>query len=145
MKHLLTVVLSLSLFVSLLLSPLANSQSPVDPGKAHAAAQAWLSLTDKGDYGQSWDESGLIFREAMAKAKWSSMLTTTRSPLGSVQTREFRSAEFSRTLPGAADGLYMLVQYNTRFEQGPPTLESVTLSFEGSDWKMIGYFIQAKP
>jgi hypothetical protein len=59
------------------------------------------------------------------------------------QPHRFFPLEYAlRTLPGAPDGEYVVIQYATRFEHKPSIIETVTpmLDKDGS-WKVSGYFI----
>lgn len=139
MKRLVTTMLSLCL----LLSSLAYSESPIEPGKANSSALAWLSMTDAAQYSQSWEHAGTLVRKTVTKPQWQALLMTTREPMGAVQIREFKAAEATRVLPGAPEGQYMVIQYETQFEQGVMMIETVTITQEnGGVWKVIGYFIK---
>ncbi|MDD5138124.1 MAG: DUF4019 domain-containing protein, partial [Candidatus Omnitrophica bacterium] len=46
------------------------------------------------------------------------------------------------TLPGAPDGEYVIVQFDTTFENKKSSVESVTMSLEADGrWRVSGYFI----
>jgi len=110
---------------------------------AEAAALSWLALTDSGDYSQSWDRAASIFQGAISRENWISAVVNVRQPLGKVLSRKVKSAVFTRSLPGAPEGEYVVIQYDTQFEQKPAASEFVT-PFRDKDgtWKVSGYYIK---
>jgi hypothetical protein len=111
--------------------------------KAQDAAKAWLALIDSGQYGRSWDDAALIFKTSVSKADWENMCRSVRAPLGSVKSRTVKSATFTRTLPGAPDGEYVVIQYDTRFENKASAVETVTPMHEkDGSWRISGYYIR---
>jgi hypothetical protein len=84
---------------------------------AEAAALAWLALTDSGSYAQSWDQAAGMFQGAISRESWISAVVNARQPLGKVISRKVKSALYTRSLPGAPAGEYVVIQYDTQFEQ----------------------------
>jgi|SRR5580658_4078225 hypothetical protein len=119
----------------------ALAQDEPQVAKAEAAAQTWLALADSGDYAQNWDQSSSLFQASISKAMWAGALGNARQPLGKVMSRKVKTAVFKRSLPGAPDGEYVVIQYATQFEHHTAT-ETVTpmLDKDGS-WRVSGYFI----
>jgi len=111
--------------------------------KAEAAALAWLALTDAGDYPRSWDQAAGYFQASISKPNWIHAVGNVRQPLGRLISRKVRSAKYTRSLPGAPDGEYVIIQYDTQFETKDGAIETVTplLEKDGS-WKVSGYFIK---
>ena len=66
-----------------------------------------------------------------------------RRPLGNVVSRQLRSRTYATELPGAPDGEYVVIQFNTTFENKQVAVETVTpmLEDDGS-WLVAGYFIR---
>jgi hypothetical protein len=111
--------------------------------KAQAAATTWLALTDAAKYGPSWDEAASLFKAAVTKAGWESALKGVRAPLGVVKSRKLKSATFTRTLPGAPDGEYVVIQFDTQFENKAAAVETITPMHEkDGSWRVSGYFIK---
>jgi len=133
------------LFASfLLLVPLASRADDAEGvPKATSAAKTWLALTDSGKYGASWDTAAAMFRGAVTKENWEKALGTVRAPLGAVRSRKLKSATFTHELPAAPKGDYVVIQYDTGFENKPGAVETITpmLEKDGS-WKVSGYFIR---
>lgn len=132
------------LVFALLLSTSAAAQAQQKPEQiAQQSAAAWLALVDSGKYADSWQEAAQFFKTAVSKEQWQSMLTATRSPLGKTSSRKLKSATYSTTLPGAPDGEYVVIQYDSSFEHKQSAVETVTpmLDKDGK-WRVSGYFIK---
>lgn len=128
--------------LSLLTFP-AYSNVPPSTLEAQTAAKAWLALTDAGKYGQSWDTAAAYFQQAITKPNWEQALKASRSPLGKLKSRQLKSATFAKSLPGAPDGEYVVIQYNTQFEKKAQAIETVTPMHEpDGSWKVSGYYIK---
>lgn len=111
--------------------------------KAESAATAWLALTDAGSYPESWDAAASFFRAAVSKADWERMLKAVRTPLGALKTRTLKSATFTTSLPGVPDGEYVVIQYDTRFENKAVAVEIVTpMREKDGSWRVSGYVIR---
>lgn len=110
---------------------------------AVAAADAWLELVDAGRYGPSWDDAAGPFKEAVTRAQWEQSLKTVRSPLGKVVSRAVVSRTYTDSLPGAPDGEYVVIRYETSFEKKRAAIETVTpMRGEDGRWRVSGYFIK---
>lgn len=116
-----------------------------DQGAEKAAldsAEKWLALVDDGSYGQSWDETSGYFKNAITKQQWRESLQAYRKPLGKLVSRKLISTQYATSLPGAPDGEYVLIQYETSFENKKSAIEKITpmLDKDGK-WRVSGYFI----
>lgn len=110
---------------------------------AEAAARAWLVLVDHGSYAQSWSSAAKHFRDSVAQSQWESQVSAVRGPLGAVKSRRVASATFARSLPGAPDGEYVVIQYATSFEHKAEATETVTPTREADgQWHVTGYYIR---
>ena len=111
--------------------------------RAKASAKAWLLVTDSGKYAESWEQAATLFRKAVPKAEWEQSFAAARKPLGGTKRRSEKSAQYSRTLPGAPDGQYVVMQFVTAFEMKADAVETVTAAKEtDGTWKIAGYFIK---
>lgn len=110
---------------------------------AMAASQAWLALVDEGNYSGSWEEAAEYFRHAVTMEQWQRSMTAFRGPLGKVVSRELKAKEYTRTLPGAPDVEYVVIQYDTSFENKKSAVETITpmLDTDGK-WRVSGYYIK---
>ncbi|MEI7851147.1 MAG: DUF4019 domain-containing protein [Kiritimatiellales bacterium] len=107
------------------------------------AGQQWLSLCDQANYAGSWDAAATYFKNAVRKEQWEQMAAAVRAPLGSVEKREVKSQSYKTSLPGAPDGEYVIVQFNTVFENKKAAVETVTMMLnQDRGWRVSGYFVK---
>src|SRR5690349_17902963 len=108
---------------------------------AAAAAQTWLGEIDAGLYAKSWKDAAGYFRGAITEKGWSDALNGTRKPLGSLLSRKLASARSATSLPGAPDGNYVVMQFDTAFSHKKAAVETVTFMQEkDGKWKAAGYY-----
>jgi hypothetical protein len=111
--------------------------------EAVQAAESWLGLVDAVEYGKSWDQSAELFRAAVSKEKWEQSLNAARKPLGVLVSRELKVAEYATDLPGAPDGEYVVIQFDTAFANKESAVETVTpMKDPDGVWRVSGYFIK---
>ena len=107
------------------------------------AASAWLALVDNGQYGESWEQAASFFRSAVTKPQWEQTIGGVRPPLGQVSSRVVSSAEYTKSLPGAPDGRYVVIQFTTAFEHKASSVETVTpMQQPDGTWRVAGYYIK---
>ncbi len=126
---------------------LIGSSAPADDSaavaQAQVAARSWLALTDGGKYGESWDSASSLSKSAVTKADWEKAIKAGRGQLGAMKARKVRSATFTRTLPGAPDGEYVVIQFESQFENKAAAIETVTPMHEKDGaWRVSGYYIK---
>jgi hypothetical protein len=137
MKSLFAVLLCIFVLISVLSGQNAAEKAATD------AANHWLAVVDAGDYAASWQAAAPAFKAAVAKDQWARALRATRSPLGKVLSRTVKSAKYTTSLPGAPDGKYVVIQYESSFEHKQSAIETVTPTLgEDGQWKVSGYFIR---
>jgi hypothetical protein len=123
--------------------PLKRESNPQAEKAAVDAANAWLEVVDSGKYEQSWREAAAFFKNAVAKEKWQNSCEVFREPLGKVLSRELKATHYTTTAPGAPDGQYVIVQYNSSFENKESAVETVTPMLDNDDkWRVSGYYIK---
>ncbi len=107
------------------------------------AAGAWLALVDEGNYAESWNQAAALFKNAVTKEQWLNSMQAFRVPLGKIVARKLKSKQYTKTLPGAPDGEYVVIQYETTFENKKSSVETVTpmLDKDGK-WRVSGYYIK---
>ncbi|MEI6175643.1 MAG: DUF4019 domain-containing protein [Verrucomicrobiota bacterium] len=107
------------------------------------AAKTWLAGIDAGNYAQSWKDAANFFQKAITETGWSDALTRARSPLGKMKSRKLLDAKSAKSLPGAPDGEYVVMQFETSFAAKEKAVETVTfMKEEDGTWKAAGYFIR---
>ncbi len=111
--------------------------------RALEASDNWLQLVDRTQYAKSWDTAAKLFRSAVTKEQWNQSLNAVRKPLGKVLKRSVKSKQYTTSLPGAPDGEYVVIQYETSFENKRSAIETVTpmLDKDGK-WRVSGYYIK---
>jgi hypothetical protein len=109
---------------------------------AIAGAEAWLKSIDDGHYSESWNAAAKIFRGGVTEPGWTNSMETFRKPLGNLISRKLKSAQPMTQLPGAPDGQYVVVQFETTFANKKSTIETVTFMLEkDGQWRAAGYYI----
>jgi hypothetical protein len=125
----------LLIFAALLFAAPVNDQ-------AASSGEAWLKLVDGGKYADSWKETSSYFRSRVPQKTWVSMVQGVRAPLGPLVSRSQPSVTFAKTLPGAPDGNYALMQFQTSFQKKSSAVETLTMMADGDQWRTTGYFIR---
>ena len=111
--------------------------------RALEASDMWLKLSDSGRYSESWETAAELFRNAISKEQWNQSLNAVRKPLGKVMKRSVKSKQYATSLPGAPDGEYVVIQYETSFEKKKSSIETVTPMLEkDGKWRVSGYYIK---
>ena len=110
---------------------------------AKKGAESWLAIVDKGDYAASYDEAASIFKLAVTKEDWLQKVRAARGPLGKVISRKLKGAQYKTSLPGAPDGEYVVIQYDTSFDNKRSAVETITPTLDkDAQWRVSGYFIR---
>ncbi len=122
----------------------AFAQAPSgDIVNARNEANEWLRLIDKGDYRESWIRSASLFRDRITMDQWEEQVGAVRESMGALVSRRFKSATFATTLPGAPDGRYVILQYDTSFSHKKSAVETVTpMADKYGQWRVSGYYIR---
>jgi hypothetical protein len=111
--------------------------------QARVAAKAWLAQLHDHEYDQAWEAAGELLKAAVSQEEWSKKWSVTLGPLGRVASSAVRSSEYSTTMPGAPDGEYVVVQFDTTFENKQTALENLVMKKQsGGSWRVEGYRIK---
>ena len=130
-----------SILIALALT--AGGDLPKDsPGADLAAANSWVRLVDAQNWSESWNAAGTLFKTQMSAPRWASTIQPVREPLGAVASRSLKGITKAGSLPGAPDGQYEIVQFETSFAHKSNAIETVVIAREPSGWKVDGYFIR---
>ena len=118
----------------------------IDPEKetaAVSAAENWLATVDAGKYAASWKEAAEFFRNAVKPEQWEQSMQAARKPLGKLISRKVRTKIYKTSLPGAPDGEYVIIQFETSFENKKTAIETVTpMMDKDGKWRVSGYYIK---
>ena len=110
---------------------------------AIGSAEDWLHLVDNGKYAESWEQGATYFKSAIKSADWEQTIKAVRKPLGNVISRSIVSQQYTTTLPGAPDGKYVVIQYQTSFANKKEAIETITpMMDKDGKWHVSGYFIK---
>ena len=110
--------------------------------QAEPSARSWLALIDSEKYDQSWSEASAMFQNGVKQQDWAQMAKGVRVPLGAVVSRTLLKVTMANSLPGAPDGEYAVIQFNTAFKNKVKAVETITMAADGGKWKAAGYFIK---
>jgi len=134
-------IFTVTVLILLLSYPLyANTNKEEEAIKS---ADSWLSLVDAEKYTDSWDNTSQYFKSAITKNQWLKSLNSVRKPLGIVISRKLIIQQYTTSLPGAPDGEYVVLQYETTFKNKASSIETLTPSLEKDGvWRVSGYFIK---
>lgn len=122
----------------------ARAQTQSDNiAQARTAADQWLSLIDRGDYRASWMNAASFFKDRVTMDQWEQQVGAVRGSLGQLTLRKFRSARYTTSLPGAPDGKYVVLQYNSSFAHKKAATEIVTPMMDtDGKWRVSGYYVR---
>ena len=110
---------------------------------AEQAARNWLAMADAADAAGTWATAASLFRRAVPADEWARALDAARAPLGAVVARTLRAARPATELPGAPDGEYVILEFDTRFERKRAAVETVTPARDADGrWRVSGYYIR---
>jgi len=118
----------------------------IDAGKEKAAisaAKKWLATVDAGNYAASWKEAAAFLRNTVKPEQLELSMQATRKPLGKVISRKVQTRSYKTALPGAPDGEYVVIQFETSFENKKTAIETVTpMMDKDGKWRVSGYYIK---
>ena len=122
----------------------AGHASAQDSGTtpAQTAVQTWLALIDARSYAESWDTAASSFKRVVPRDTWSTTVEEVRAQLGSLRTRVLKSATPEKP-PRSLQGEYLVLRFDSTFEQGPALIEVVAV-FKEKDgtWRVAGYLVK---
>lgn len=141
MKHLLRILLAVSVFT--VLPPTNTLADELAEQKALQSAKTWLSLVDRGEYQKSWSEAASFVKRTVSQSGWVDSIRAARTPLGTLRAREVVSKTYTRELPGAPDGEYVVIQFRANFARKSSGIETVTpMRDTDGVWRVSGYYIR---
>ena len=135
------IFLALTILTSLAVATFLCANEAAEKA-ALASATAWLALADGEKYPETWDQAAAYFKTKLDKDQWVASLKRGRAPLGKVLSRKPWSKMYTKTLPGVPDGEYVVIMYNTEFENKKSAVETVTpMRDKDGKWRVAGYQI----
>lgn len=129
-------------FILIMVTPWMFTQNKV-AAEGQRVAENWLALVDAGDYAASWDQAASYFKAAITKEQWQKTISNSRGEFGKLLSRKVKSAQHTTSLPGAPDGQYVVIQFDTSFENKKSAVETVTPMLDkDGQFRVSGYLIR---
>ena len=120
-------------------APSAADEAADKEAAGKLAAQGWLFLLDRGDWGRSWETSAGMFRAMVPLAAWMDGIPKVRAPMGALLERIPTQSAYKTTLEGRPPGDYVTVIFASKF-QSKQVEETVTMVREADGkWRATGY------
>lgn len=129
------------MFFLLVSVSVVKAQSDMEKA-AISEALKWLTEVDEEKYEESWKDAAAYFQNAVKKEQWVQSLHTVRKPLGNLISRKLKNSIYKSSLPGAPDGHYVVIQFETSFENNNSAIETITpMMDKDGNWRVSGYYI----
>jgi DNA-binding CsgD family transcriptional regulator len=144
----LSVVVAVAVFMSSVgMSPDSENGTSMTKIEVSEAAsiifgEQWLKLVDNQNWSKSWSSAGSFFRSQISEKTWSATILSVRNPLGTLVSRSILKVTKATSLPGAPDGEYELIEFQSNFTNKSDAKETLVLMKEENTWKTVGYFIR---
>jgi hypothetical protein len=116
--------------------------APADEEQAATVAKSWLAMVDKGEVGRAWDQSAPLLKTGAPKQQFVKQVKGVRDMFGKVVSRTLKSKTYTKSVPGAPDGEYVMIQFDTSFEKKKDAVETITPMKDKGQWKVSGYYIK---
>jgi hypothetical protein len=130
------------LLLGLILVSMSGHASDDKIRDADEATGKWLALIDGRQYLDSWNQAASLFKQQVSADNWLQSISAARQPLGAMISRKLISATYATSLPGAPDGEYVVLQYQTTFRYKKSALETVTPMLDNKRWRVSGYYVR---
>jgi hypothetical protein len=132
------------IFIGLLFAGVTGSAAESENEKSAAfAVEKRLTLVDEMKYAESWKEASEYFKNSVNEEQWEQSVQAFRQPLGRLGSRKIKNKVCKTALPGAPDGEYVVIQFETVFANKKAAIETVTTMIDkDGKWRVSGYFIK---
>lgn len=118
----------------------SEAAAPVAQSEVTQAARHWLELGDQDRWKDAWLGTSTSFRKANTLELWTQTAEKVRPPLGALVSRTLLSEE---SVPAPPAGV-QVVKFRSDFANKSDVIETVSLAREGSDWKVVGIYLDSK-
>jgi hypothetical protein len=109
---------------------------------ARLAAQGWLTLLDRRDWGRSWETTGAVFRSKVPLGTWMDAIPKVREPFGALVERTPVETAYRPTLQGQPPGDYVTVVFQSKFANREIAEVVTTVHESDGRWRVTGYSAQ---
>lgn len=123
-------------------APAGEAKSSADAEKEAAgklAAQGWLLLLDRKDWGRAWETSSSVFRQTVPLPTWMDGIPKVRADLGTFVERTPADSAYRTTLAGRPDGEYVTVIFLSKFDKRDVEEVITTVRDTDGKWRVTGY------
>lgn len=117
----------------------ATSPTAEQENAGKMAAQGWLLLLDRQDWGTAWDASSAVFRQAVPLGNWMDAIPKVRQPYGPLVERQALEAIYKTSLPGRPDGDYVTVLFASKYKNQLVQEIVTTVREPDGRWRVTGY------
>jgi DNA-binding CsgD family transcriptional regulator len=115
-----------------------QNATPAAETPAVQSARHWLELGDASDWKASYAATGASFQSVNTLALWESTSQSVRVPLGRVISRLLIDDIDAPTPPNGNH----VVRFRTRFTNKPQAIETVALTREDGQWRVVGVYLE---
>jgi hypothetical protein len=120
-------------------APATDSATAEKEAAGKLAAQGWLVLLDRRDWGRAWETSSAVFRTTVPLGTWMDGIPKVRDAFGALVERTPADSAYKTTLEGRPDGEYVTVIFLSKFQKRE-LQEVVTVVREADGkWRATGY------
>jgi len=105
------------------------------------AAQASLELLDQGKYSESWQQLPQSYKSLVSENQWVTAIKNARASLGKLKSRKLIAKEYASDPPGAPEGEYVFIQFETVFEN-KTVVETAVPFLDNGQWRNTTYGIR---
>jgi hypothetical protein len=109
---------------------------------ARLAAQGWLGLLDRKDWGRAWESTASVFRSKVALGSWMDAIPKVRDQLGNFVDRKPVETAFKTALQGLPAGEYVTVVFQSKFDKREVAEVVTTMRDTDGRWRVTGYSAQ---
>jgi hypothetical protein len=120
-------------------APAAAPETKAKEQEASIAAQGWLVLLDRKDWGRAWETTGSVFRSNVPLGTWMDAIPKLREPLGELVERTPVETAYKTSLQGQPDGEYVTVVFDSKFANKEVTEVVTTVHEPDGKWHVTGY------
>ena len=100
-------------------------------------------MADDGKFDYCWETASSFFKKTILKDKWVKKIKNIRPAFGKTLSRKIKKTKYLTSLPGAPDGEYVFIQFETSFDNKKSAIETITPMLDiDKIWKVSGYYIK---
>ncbi len=107
-------------------------------------AEIWLKLLDKNNYNSTWQNSATLLKMAISPKDWAVNMSVIKESFGEFEGREFVDQKYFDQLSTLPEGNHYVFHFQTKYSEIDTILETVTVTQEQEEWKVVGYFVNPK-